>query len=371
MRTLFTIAVSVLFAAGISYWVTYNTAQQSLGATVLTTNLSDTVNTFRTNVNTSLSNLNSSIVSTTSAIAAQQVLYATGVNTMASVATSSLTAGSGLTLSSGTFGYQIGGTNATLAISAPVSIANGGTASTTGGYTSGVTYYDGTRLTNTSLFRFTGTNLGVGTTSPGTLLSIGNTAGWNFREGTATTTSYAYGIDLKGGGCFAVNGTCLTSSSQWTTSGSDVYYGTGSGKVGVATSTPFALLSVANTVTTSALTPLFAVASTTSGTATTTVFRIDHKGHIIVGGGTPTLSSCGTSPVINGNDVVGFVKIGGGASACTLTFAATYGTAPSCSVGYMSGTAFTVTPSTTPTTLVITSSGGIGGDWVSYMCLGF
>lgn len=54
-----------------------------------------------------------------------------------------------------------------------------------------------------------GGNVGVGTTSAGTIFSIGNTTGWNFID-NGTTTSNAKGIDLRGGGCFAINGTCIT-----------------------------------------------------------------------------------------------------------------------------------------------------------------
>ena len=50
-------------------------------------------------------------------------------------------------------------------------------------------------------------NVGIGTTTPGSLLSVGDTAGINFSTGTSTFSS-AGGIDLQGG-CFAVNGTCV------------------------------------------------------------------------------------------------------------------------------------------------------------------
>jgi len=49
--------------------------------------------------------------------------------------------------------------------------------------------------------------VGIGTTTPGSLLSVGDTAGINFSTGTSTFSS-AGGIDLQGG-CFAVNGTCV------------------------------------------------------------------------------------------------------------------------------------------------------------------
>ncbi len=72
----------------------------------------------------------------------------------------------------------------------------------------------GSLFTDTSLFTFNGTNLGVGTSSPGSLLSIGGSGtGWNFYD-NATTTSNAKGINLVNGGCFAVGGTCLQTFIQ-------------------------------------------------------------------------------------------------------------------------------------------------------------
>jgi hypothetical protein len=53
-----------------------------------------------------------------------------------------------------------------------------------------------------------GGNFGIGTTTPGSLLSIGNTGGINFGAATSTFNTTG-GINLAAG-CFAVNGTCLS-----------------------------------------------------------------------------------------------------------------------------------------------------------------
>lgn len=53
--------------------------------------------------------------------------------------------------------------------------------------------------------------LGIGTTSPGSLLSVGNANGINFTTGTSTFST-AGGINL-GSGCFSINGVCVGSNA--------------------------------------------------------------------------------------------------------------------------------------------------------------
>ncbi len=73
-----------------------------------------------------------------------------------------------------------------------------------------------------------------------------------------------------------------------------------------------------------------ATASADNQTLTQQV-RLDANGHLEYKGTAPTLSSCGTSPSIVGNDMVGSVTTGttNGAS-CTVTFAAEWTNAPLC-----------------------------------------
>lgn len=57
-------------------------------------------------------------------------------------------------------------------------------------------------------------NAGFGTTTPGSLFSIGgNGTGWNFFN-NATTTSAAKGINLINGGCFAISGVCISTGAS-------------------------------------------------------------------------------------------------------------------------------------------------------------
>ncbi|MHB8860387.1 MAG: tail fiber domain-containing protein, partial [Minisyncoccota bacterium] len=113
----------------------------------------------------------------------------------------------------------VGGSPASLggALTATLNLAHGntwtalqqfnGNASTTQLTTTGATY-----------LATTGGNVGIGTTTPGSLLSIGNTGGINFSLATSTFSTTG-GINLTNG-CFAVNGVCA---------------GTGNGNIGAGT----------------------------------------------------------------------------------------------------------------------------------------
>lgn len=83
-------------------------SQHKLGATIISTNSSDTLETFRTNVNTSLTNINNALSLTQS-----QVLYSTGGGTIGSIATSAPSLSSAFSYT-GTLGYFINGSSGTL-----------------------------------------------------------------------------------------------------------------------------------------------------------------------------------------------------------------------------------------------------------------
>jgi hypothetical protein len=126
--------------------------------------------------------------------------------------------------------------------------------SVTGGLSVGSSGYNVTAPTNGAIIEG---NVGIGTTSPGSLLSIGNTNGINFSTATSTFSTTG-GINLTSG-CFAVNGTCITGGG-----------GGGSGTVNSGTTGQF---------------PYYAANGTTL-TATSTLF-LTTSGNIGIGTSSP------------------------------------------------------------------------------------
>lgn len=118
-----------------------------------------------------------------------------------------------------------------------------------------------TSASTTALIALNNGSVGIGTSTPGTVFSIGTTGGINF-DPTATSTfgSSANGVNINNG-CYAINGTCLSTggSSITGTQGQNVYIGAGgvaaatstifintAGQVAIGTSTPYSLFSVGN-----------------------------------------------------------------------------------------------------------------------------
>ena len=203
----------------------------------------------------------------------------------------------------------------------------------------------------TDLFTFTNTGfLGIGTSTPYAALSVvgstGVVASHYHATNTIATSTFAGGFSSAGSLFSLING-----------------------KVGIGTNSPTDRLEVKGTL---GDTNIFAVASS-SGTKT---FRIDKAGRTIYDYDViqPTLSPCGTSPrILNGNDVAGRLQTGSGAgtTACTLTFAEPYAIAPICQAQQESGTVVSLRASSTPATLVITTTAvNFPSTYVTYICMG-
>lgn len=146
-----------------------------------------------------------------------------------------------------------------------------------------------------------------------------------------------------------------------------------SNKLGVGTSSPWATLSVVGDLTR----PLFAVATSSTGTASSSepIFMIDQNEHHITGGGQPTISSCGSSSGVNGNDNVMRITTGsGGVTECIINFAKTWlgNIPPVCNVDE-EGTTATVTTraSSTVTQLKIGLSASLTSASLGVQCVGF
>ncbi len=130
--------------------------------------------------------------------------------------------------------------------------------------------------------------------------------------------------------------------------------------VGIGTTSPTSKLAVQDNSGDSVV-PTLRLASSTGAT----VFSVNGAGHVVTGGGAPTVSSCGTSPSISGNDTAGTVTVGSGVvTACTITFSKTRANTPRV-VGIVTGGGLNITggysaKSTTAVTFSFAATVGSG-----------
>lgn len=184
-------------------------------------------------------------------------------------------------------------------------------------------------------------NFGIGTTTPtNALLTL-----------SASSTSALDFLNVDG----------PTTGSLATTT---LFKITANGKVGIGTTTPATLLSIAPL---SRQDPIY-VSTTTATAASTTLFAVDKAGWIHHGGGTPTLSSCGTGPALDANatDQSGTITFGATATGCTLTFYDTAPSRPHCVVTTEVQSlvnAYTYTVTNTSITIAQVGSGGTVWDY--------
>lgn len=88
-------------------------------------------------------------------------------------------------------------TTGTISLAVPVIVSSGGTATTTGGVTNGVYYFDGSTHTNSYGLVFNGNNVGVGTTTPWGILSIASST-FNCSTGQCPVLIVATSSDVTG-----------------------------------------------------------------------------------------------------------------------------------------------------------------------------
>lgn len=184
----------------------------------------------------------------------------------------------------------------------------------------------GSTLTATSALFLSGTNLGIGTTTPNWALNVAGTRpSLALTDTNGTFNNRTWLFSSQNGNLYI--GT-TTDAGSYSTSTPPALAFDNSGDLGLSTSTPFAQLSIVNTESAQAL---FAVASSSLPGAAMPVFEIDQFGHLVTSGPLPVVSACGTNPSVSGNDQAGAITTGtGGPTSCTMTFANTYGTAPVC-----------------------------------------
>ena len=152
-----------------------------------------------------------------------------------------------------------------------------------------------TGASNNYAAQFLGGNVGIGTTSPATTLSTqGNeytTGGLGVGLLNTTTGTIQSSGNILGGGTLALSGTTGTTTiaagQGFTIGGSQFVVQQGSGRIGIGTTSPYSLLSISNSATTAANTPLFTIASTTGGNSTSTLMTVLASGNVGIGTASP------------------------------------------------------------------------------------
>lgn len=202
-------------------------------------------------------------------------------------------------------------------------------------------------------------HFGIGSTTPSARLSVtgfGGTTQITFRTTNSSNVPTVTVLDNGNSGF----GT--TSPQNKIDVGGSVSIGTGfstaaptngliiQGNTGVGTSTPAGKLAVSGT-SGNPLNPVLLVASSTNAS----LFTVDGAAHVITGGVTPTVSSCGTGATLSAtsNDTSGTVSVGTGVvTSCTITFGVTRSRIPNFVSAIISGTAIATGYSAKSTTAV-------------------
>lgn len=182
-------------------------------------------------------------------------------------------------------------------------------------------------------------NVGISSTTPGFLLTVGNVAGFASTVSATSTIWSSLVVATSSPNAFIVQD----------------QYGTQDLRMSTASSTNN--------------NPIFQIQATST---LDTLFQVDQYGHLTASStrATPTISSCGTgTPTLstNSNDVTGTVTTGTAATACTITFASAYSSAPSVVVSGASTISFAAVTAISTTAFTVGISGAVTGDNITYI----
>lgn len=274
-----------------------------------------------------------------------------------------------------------------------------------------INFLVGGTASGNEIARFTTTGLGIGTTTPGSLLSIGGAgSGWNFYNNATSTKNGIGGININDG-CYAFKGVCLSAGGAV----SSVSNADGTLTISPTTGAVVSSLNLAHANTWTALQQFSQGATTTNlgvtgkifvsgnsfvdtsanilqwstaslfpqGTGhlgdnvhpwtdfAVTGFVIDSTGHVITSGTKPTLSSCGSTNVVSGNDNNGTIMFTGTlVTACTMTFATPVpaGQTLECQASDGSTAFFTAITATSTTAVTFSTSASLSAGTIFYDC---
>jgi hypothetical protein len=205
----------------------------------------------------------------------------------------------------------------------------------------------GIYVEDTNALNYFGGNVGLATTSPTQLLSLGGNAArtiWMERHTTANTAGNS--LTIQAGGA-TVGATDKAAGDLILAPG--ISTGNQGGKVQIQST--------------------LKGASGTTDHNPVTHFQIT-QGHIETLGTAPTLSAgCGTGATIVGNDNNGTITTNATSfGTCTVTFARAWTNVPQCVLNNRSSAG--VTRVTSPSTTAFTVTGATGGDIIDYSCRG-
>lgn len=222
-----------------------------------------------------------------------------------------------------------------------------------------------TSTPNVAIYPNGATWVGIGTTTPRFNLQLASSTAPQLALSTGNATDPHWTMRNTGGTLFI--GTSSPTTFATNTPSALSLSSTGSALLGIGTSSPFAVLSVVNNL--SSAQPLFAVSSSTLAASAMPNFEIDKVGHPFYSGPVPACD--GNCTFVAGNDAAFRVTTGTAKTSMTVTFANSWGTvSPVCIANEGGAGTVTVTASSTPTTVVISALSVLTGNDIEVQCMG-